>query len=78
MIEVVRPAGCGVQLVAADIIQTIDGIAISDYIGIPKKYAYDHTRYEVSKSDKVAFSEVTNQEEVDRTGGLPTNTTTEG
>lgn len=78
LIEVVRPAGCGVQLVAADIIQTIDGIAISDYIGIPKKYAYDHTRYEVSKSDKVAFSEVTNQEEVDRTGGLPTNTTTEG
>ena len=44
----------------------------SNYIGIPKKYAYDHTRYEVSKSDKVAFSEVTNQEEVERTGGLPT------
>ena len=75
LIEVVRPAGCGVQLVAADIIQTIDGIEISDYIGIPKKYAYDHTRYEVSKEDKVAFSEVTNQEEVTRTGGLPTKET---
>ena len=75
LIEVVRPAGCGVQLVAADIIQTIDGIEISDYIGIPKKYAYDHTRYEVSKEDKVAFSEVTNQEVVIRTGGLPTKET---
>ena len=73
LIEVVRPAGCGVQLVAADIIQTIDGIEISDYIGIPKKYAYDHTRYEVSREDRVAFSEVTNQEEVIRTGGLPTD-----
>lgn len=75
LIEVVRPAGCGVQLVAADIIQTIDGIEISDYIGIPKKYAYDHTRYEVSREDRVAFSEVTNQEEVIRTGGLPTDKT---
>ena len=77
LIEVVRPAGCGVQLVAADIIQTIDGIEISDYIGIPKKYAYDHTRYEVSREDRVAFSEVTNQEEVIRTGGLPTDETEE-
>lgn len=77
LIEVVRPAGCGVQLVAADIIQTIDGIEISDYIGIPKKYAYDHTRYEVSREDKVAFSEVTNQDEVTRTGGLPTEETEE-
>ena len=75
LIEVVRPAGCGVQLVAADIIQTIDGIEISDYIGIPKKYAYDHTRYEVSREDRVAFSEVTNREEIIRTGGLPTEET---
>lgn len=70
LIEVVRPAGCGVQLVAADIIQTLDGIQISDYIGVPKKYAYDHTRYEVSKEDKVGFAEVTNSEEIKRTGGF--------
>lgn len=61
LIEVVRPAGCGVQLVAADIIQTIDGIEISDFIGVPQKYAYDQTRYEVSRESRVAFSEVTNQ-----------------
>ncbi len=74
LIEVVRPAGCGVQLVAADIIQTIDGIAISDYVGIPTKYSYDHTRYEVGSEDRVGFAEVTNYEEVERTGGLPTET----
>lgn len=73
LIEVVRPAGCGVQLVAADIIQTLDGIQISDYIGVPKKYAYDHTRYEVSNEDKVGFAEVTNQEEVARTSSSTTN-----
>lgn len=61
LIEVVRPAGCGVNLVAADIIQTIDGIEISDYVGTPTKYAYDQTRYEVSRESRVGFSEVTNQ-----------------
>jgi phage tail-like protein len=65
LIEVVRPAGCGVQLVASDIIQTIDGIQISDYIGVPQKYAYDHTRYEVSSNSKVAFSEVTNLDDAE-------------
>lgn len=70
LIEVVRPAGCGVQLVAADIIQTLDGIQISDFIGVPSKYAYDHTRYEVGREDRVGFAEVTNQEEVQRTGGF--------
>ena len=67
LIEVVRPAGCGIQLVASDIIQTLDGIQISDYIGVPSKFAYDHTRYDVSREDRVAFGEVTNQEEVNRT-----------
>ena len=71
LIEVVRPAGCGMQLVAADVIQTLDGIAISDFVGTPSKYAYDHTRYEVSREDRVGFAEVTNQDEVSRTGGLP-------
>lgn len=61
LIEVVRPAGCGVNLIAADIIQTIDGIEISDYVGTPTKYAYDQTRYEVSRESRVGFSEVTNQ-----------------
>ena len=61
LIEVVRPAGCGVQLVAADIIQTIDGIEISDYVD-PKKYAYDITRYGVGREDKIGYAEVTNQD----------------
>lgn len=71
LIEVVRPAGCGMQIVAADVIQTIDGILVSDYVGTPSKYAYDHTRYEVSREDRVGFAEVTNAEEIERTGGLP-------
>ena len=66
LIEVVRPAGCGVQLVQAEIINTVDGIEISDYID-PKIYAYDFTRYSVGREDKVGFAEVTNQDEVDRT-----------
>lgn len=70
LIEVVRPAGCGMQIVAADIIQTIDGIAISDFVGVPSKYAYDHTRYEVSREDRVGFAEVTNKDEITRTGGF--------
>ena len=66
LIEVVRPAGCGVQLVAAEIINTVDGIEISDYLD-PKIYAYDFTRYTVGREDKVGFAEVTNHKEVDRT-----------
>ena len=66
LIEVVRPAGCGVQLVASEIINTVDGIEISDYID-PKIYAYDFTRYTVGREDKVGFAEVTNTEEVNRT-----------
>ena len=66
LIEVVRPAGCGVQLVAAEIIDTIDGIEISDYID-SKIYAYDFTRYTVGREDKVGFAEVTNHNEVERT-----------
>lgn len=66
LLEVVRPAGCGVQLVQAEIINTVDGIEISDYID-PKIYAYDFTRYSVGREDKVGFAEVTNQAEVDRT-----------
>lgn len=66
LIEVVRPAGCGVQLVAASIINTVDGIEISDYFD-PKIFAYDFTRYTVGREDKVGFSEVTNHAEVDKT-----------
>ena len=66
LIEVVRPAGCGVQLVAASIINTVDGIEISDYFD-PQIFPYDFTRYTVGREDKVGFSEVTNHEEVDRT-----------
>lgn len=70
LIEVVRPAGCGVQLVKSDIIQTIDGISISDFVDGPNKYAYEQTRYDVSYDDKVGFAEVTNYEEVSITSGL--------
>ena len=54
LIEVVRPAGCGVQLIAAEIINTVDGIEISDYLD-PEIYAYDFTRYTVGREDKIAF-----------------------
>lgn len=60
LIEVVRPAGCGVELVPADIIQTIDGIKIHSF-AVGTKYAYDITRYSVGSEDRVGFSEVTNQ-----------------
>lgn len=60
LIEVVRPAGVGVELVPATIIQTIDGIEISDYL-VATKYNYDITRYSVSSEDKVGFAEITNQ-----------------
>ena len=60
LLETVRPAGIGVELVPADIIQTIDGIEIQDFF-TATKYAYDITRYSVSNEDKVGFAEVTNQ-----------------
>ena len=61
LLEVVRPAGCGLELVPADIIQTVDGIIIHSYeYGI--KYPYDLTRYSVGEKDKVGFAEVTNQD----------------
>ena len=61
LLEVVRPAGCGLELVPADIIQTVDGIMIHSYeYGI--KYPYDLTRYSVGEKDKVGFAEVTNQD----------------
>ena len=60
LIEVVRPAGCGILLVPADVIQTIDGIEIHTYT-TQQKYAYDITRYSVGSDDKVGFGEVTNQ-----------------
>lgn len=63
LIEVVRPAGCGVQLIAAEIINTIDGIEISDYVD-PVTFPYDITRYSVDVEDKVGFSEVTNLDEI--------------
>lgn len=60
LLEVVRPAGCGLQIVAADIIQTIDGIEVHDYVDENMKYAYDLTRYSVGSDDSVAHGEVTN------------------
>lgn len=60
LIEVVRPAGCGLELIPADVIQTIDGIQIHSY-EYGTKYPYDITRYSVDTKSKVGFSEVTNQ-----------------
>lgn len=60
LIEVVRPAGCGVSIVQADIIQTIDGIKIHSYMEA-QKYAYTDVRYTVGEEDKVAHGEVTNE-----------------
>lgn len=61
LLEVVRPAGCQLELVPSDIIQTIDGIKIHSYeYGI--KYPYDQTRYSVDKKDRIGFAEVTNQD----------------
>lgn len=61
LIEVVRPAGVGLELVAADVIQTIDGIKIHNYTKA-LTYAYDLTRYSVGSDSRVGFSEVTNQD----------------
>lgn len=61
LIEVVRPAGCGIELVPADVIQTLDGIEIHSY-EYGTKYAYDITRYSVGSEDKIGFAEVTNQD----------------
>lgn len=61
LIEVVRPAGCALELVPADVIQTIDGIKIHSYEE-GQKYPYDATRYSVGFEDKVGFSEVAEQE----------------
>ena len=60
LIEVVRPAGCGLQLIPAELIQTIDGIEIQSY-GYGKKYAFDSTRYTVGTETKVGFGEVVNK-----------------
>ena len=59
LIEIVRPAGCGLELVPAEIIQTIDGIQVHSY-EYHTKFPYDSTRYEVSNKDKVGFAEVEN------------------
>lgn len=61
LLEVVRPAGCGLELVAADVIQTLDGIEISTFEA-GYKYAYDITRYSVGSDSRVGFSEVTNED----------------
>lgn len=63
LIEVVRPAGCGIVLVPADLISTIDGIEIHSYEE-GTKYNYDITRYSVGQQDKVGFSEVENKNRV--------------
>ena len=63
LIEVVRPAGLGVQLVPSEIIQTIDGIEVTDFVTVTK-YSYDLVRYSVSNEDKVGFAEVTNDNRI--------------
>lgn len=63
LIEVVRPAGCGIILVPADIINTIDGIEIHSFEQ-GTKYNYDITRYSVGQQDRVGFSEVENKQRV--------------
>ena len=60
LLEVVRPAGCGMELVPAELISTIDGIQISDFV-TATRYTYDLTRYSVGEDDKVGFAEVTNE-----------------
>lgn len=60
LLEVVRPAGCGMELVPAEIIQTVDAIKIHTYAH-STKYPYELTRYSVSEKDKIGFAEVTNQ-----------------
>ena len=46
LIEVVRPAGVGLELIPAEIISTIDEIEIWTYVD-PQKFSYDITRYTV-------------------------------
>lgn len=46
LIEVVRPAGVGLELIPAEIITTIDEIEIWTYVD-PQKFSYDITRYTV-------------------------------
>lgn len=60
LIEVVRPAGCGLILVAADIIETVDGLQVHSY-STQQKYPYDSTRYSISKETYIGFSEITNE-----------------
>lgn len=57
LIELVRPAGCGLQIIPAELIQTIDGIKIHSF-ETHTKYPYDSTRYTVSELSRVGFSEV--------------------
>ena len=65
LIEVVRPAGCGLELVPADIIQTIDGIKIHSYEH-GTKFPYDIARYSVGYKDRVGFGEVENINRITR------------
>lgn len=59
LLELTRPAGCGLELVAADLIATVDGIEISVFT-TGTKFAYDMTRYTVDETSRVGFSEITN------------------
>ena len=61
LLEIVRPAGCGMELVPAEIIQTVDAIKIHTYAHATK-YPYELTRYSVDEKDKIGFAEVTNQD----------------
>lgn len=65
LIEVVRPAGCGLQLIPSELVQTIDGIIIHSY-EYGTKYPYDRTRYTVGTENRVGFGEVATEEDKTR------------
>lgn len=65
LVEVVRPAGCALQLIPAELVQTIDGIQIHSY-EYGTKYAYDRTRYTVGKDTRVGFAEVENKTHISK------------
>lgn len=70
LIEVVRPAGCALELIPADIISTIDGIQIHSYEH-GTRYSYDLTRYSVGDTDKVGFAEVAKQKDIPNWSDYP-------
>lgn len=65
LIEVVRPAGCALELIPADVIQTLDGIKIHSYEH-GTKFPYDIARYSVDIKSRVGFGEVENKDRLSK------------